>query len=228
MHKIITALLSLLLLVTAVEVRHLKRPPAANVESLREASFMVRTVTSSGSGTVFRDSHGELLILTAAHIFKEETQVLLIQTTVIAGERLSGVSIDGDVIAVDRQLDLALIRPHSALAFSIWNKHVATIYKGKEVPGLMTPVIHIGSRLGGVGERSVSMGIVSGLARPMTDDGQVLDQVTAPASSGSSGGGIFDSRTGQLIGVLVRGYTDTFSFFVPARHIRIFLKNTQH
>lgn len=232
MHKTISLLLGLFLAITAVEVHQLKHPQTADVESLYEASFMVRTPTGSGSGTVFRDSHGELLILTAAHVVEGDKEVLLVQTTTLVGQRISGVAIDGDVIAIDSALDLALIRPHSAEAFSLWvernGNHIATIYNGKEVPGVTTPVVHIGSRLGTVGERSVSVGIISGIARTMKDCGAVLDQDSCPSSPGSSGGGIFDAKTGQLIGVLVRGYSDTFSFFVPARDINRFLKKTQH
>lgn len=200
----------------------------ADISNLYEASFLVRTEDSSGSGTVFRDSHGELLILTAAHVVEGTKHVLLRQSVVLCGERLAGVSIDGDVIEVDETLDLALIRPRSAKAFSEWCRHVAVIYKGNGVPDVGTAVVHVGSRLGEIGERSISFGTISGIARKMESDNARLDQHTAPASPGSSGGGIFDAHTGELIGVLTRGISDTFSFYVPARDINQFLKNTLH
>lgn len=235
MQKLVSVFLAAVLAVTVVEVKELKRAQpisAVEVAGLYEASVFVRTTEGSGSGTIFRDRHGELLILTAAHVVGLENQALCIQTTITAGARISGVAVDADVIALDVERDLALLRPHTPEAFSLWvarnGNHVAKIYRGKTIPSVTTMVVHIGSRLGIVGERSVSFGIVSGIARSMESDGAVLDQTTAPASPGSSGGGIFDAHTGELIGVLVRGYTDTFSFYVPARDINVFLKNSKH
>lgn len=202
-------------------------PVESNIERLHAASVMIRADRSSGSGTIFQDRHGALLVLTAAHVVEGCKTVELVQTTVLHGERLFDVAIDAEVIEVDEKLDLALLRPKSPKAFSAYIKHVARIYSGSAIPGIGTPVTHVGSMCGAVGERSVTFGTIAGLARKM-DDGAFLDQMTAAAAPGSSGGGIFDAGTSELIGVLVRGYSDSFTFFVPARDINKFLENTKH
>jgi len=54
-------------------------------------------------------------------------------------------------------------------------------------------------------------------------DDEVFDQTSAPASPGSSGGGIF-SREGEHLGMVTLGAGETFVLFVPARRIAAWLE----
>ena len=74
----------------------------------------------------------------------------------------------------------------------------------------------------------MTRGIVSQVGRVLslgTGDGTVFDQTTVTAFPGSSGGGVCLSersgdKTGQYMGMLVRGAGETFNLVVPVRRMR--------
>ncbi len=94
------------------------------------------------------------------------------------------------------------------------------------VPILGTSALRIGQRVYAIGapvglELTMSDGLISSLRGP---DGKApLIQTTAPMSSGSSGGGLFDSE-GNLVGIATFGLASTkiqnINFAVPAEWIR--------
>lgn len=223
-----------LLLVSSLEVAMLHRQSATasitDTVKLHEASVMVKTAGGSGSGTIFKDRYGRLLVLTAYHVVENEKDIKLVQGIVLAGQKLSEVYIDADVIEFSEKYDLALLAPRSTRAFKEYvnsRAGYAKLYKGEKIHGAASPVIHVGSMRGEVGERSVTFGHVAGLAREISA-GVFLDQATSAAAPGSSGGGIFDAHTGELIGVLTRGISDSFLFFVPVRDINQWLWETKN
>jgi S1-C subfamily serine protease len=108
--------------------------------------------------------------------------------------------------------DLALLKIRKKLAF----QDRAVFYIDTKPISVGTPVWHVGSLLGQRGANSVTTGIISQDGRLIGN--RVYTQSTATAFPGSSGGGMF-LNDGRQIGILVRGFSETFTFFVPARRI---------
>lgn len=86
-----------------------------------------------------------------------------------------------------------------------------------------TSVIAIGSPLGF--GNTLSQGIISGL-RPHEGKGEMI-QITAPISSGSSGGPILSASTGEILGLTVSSYStgQNINFAAPASVIADQLKS---
>ncbi len=108
-----------------------------------------------------------------------------------------------------------------------------TFYKGSGKPvAIGTELYHVGSLLGQVGSNSMTRGICSQVGRVLdlgNSDGVVFDQTTVTAFPGSSGGGVFLSersgeKSGQYMGMLVRGAGETFNLIVPVRRMRKYAK----
>jgi len=93
-------------------------------------------------------------------------------------------------------------------------------------------VSHCGSLLGQFGANSYTTGVLSQVGRTLTMGGanvQVFDQVTAVAFPGSSGGGMYEKQTGEYVGMLTLGVSQSqgFNFIVPVRRIHIFAKDAK-
>lgn len=104
-----------------------------------------------------------------------------------------------------------------------YTRETTTFYLGDEIPGIGTELIHVGSLLGDIGSSSFTTGVTSQIGRLLALDANyaevVYDQTTAISFPGSSGGGVFNSETGQYIGMLTAGIRDAqgFAWYVPVR-----------
>ncbi len=97
---------------------------------------------------------------------------------------------------------------------------------------------HVGSMHGSMGENSVSEGCIAKVGRlrlsyrPDDFKGIIYDQVSLHSHKGCSGGGVFDKRTGDCLGLITEfmDYDRTYGlsygamFISPARRIREFAK----
>ena len=102
---------------------------------------------------------------------------------------------EAQVVAVDPDDDLALLKIEAALPGSV-------VFRGKPAVRAGEDVVATGYPLSGLlaDEVNVTVGTISALAG-MRNDKHVL-QMTAPVQPGSSGGPLFDA-SGQLVGVVV-------------------------
>jgi len=119
-------------------------------------------------------------LLTNCHVFKNRSFIIIIQGKKTARARLAGKDENSDMCVLSSKefylAPIAAIRKFADLAV------------GETVYTIGTPV--------GL-QQTLGVGIISGLRRYK---GLMLIQTTAPISSGSSGGGLFDSK-GNLIGI---------------------------
>ncbi|GAG40110.1 unnamed protein product [marine sediment metagenome] len=112
-----------------------------------------------------------------------------------------------------------------------YTKASTTFYLGEEIPGIGTELIHVGSLLGDIGSCSFTTGVTSQVGRLLALDDNyaeaVYDQTSAVSFPGSSGGGVFNSETGQYIGMLTAGIRDAqgFAWYVPVRRQRAWAKS---
>ena len=152
------------------------------------------------------------------------------------GRRIGEVKMDAKVIrysnAEDGE-DLALLMVRKRGFVSVNTR----FYLGENIPPIGIQLFHVGSLLGQVGSNSMTTGIMAQHGRVLqlgNGDGTVFDQTTVTAFPGSSGGGGFLSgqhaeeewknRSGEYIGMLVRGSGEGFNFIVPIRRMREWAK----
>lgn len=136
---------------------------------------------------------GRSLLLTAGHLVEPPVEQIIHVGIPFKEEQLQA-----SVLGVDAERDLALLEMPSG--------RVSSVQLETEV-GLGEPVWVVAFPWGR--RRTVVGGVVSQLALEEADAGDELEGtvelIDASVSYGMSGGGVFDGRTGRLIGI-VRGY----------------------
>ena len=150
------------------------------ISKVEPAMVEVRVADGQGSGVIIGPKN---LIVTNQHVVGSSTRVQL--TTA------DGRSMDGEVVRVNADRDLAIIRPLGSVPNGV------QIAEGTEAAvRLGDSVFAIGSPFGL--QNSVTTGIVSATDREKA--GSRLIQTDAAINPGNSGGGLFDLQ-GRLIGV---------------------------
>jgi len=111
--------------------------------------------------------------------------------------KVGASSYQADIVAYDKELDLALLMVRSPTQF----KHIADMYPENmgDVKAFM-PVWNVGCGLGG--PPAITAGFISAFGIDIENEDYML--VTAPSIFGNSGGGTFLQETGQFIGIPAR------------------------
>lgn len=143
-------------------------------------SDMAGRPVSQGSGFIVS---AEGLIITNYHVISEGSSAV---ARLPDGTRYA---VDG-VVRFDKARDVAVIKAHGQNFRKLTLANSDRVQVGEEVVAIGNPLAL---------DSTVSNGIVSGM-RPARDDGGKLLQITAPISSGSSGGPLFN-MAGGVIGI---------------------------
>ena len=148
----------------------------------------------AGSGVVLSvEADGRALILTASHLVEPLTeQTIFVQSTDDV-ERF-----EARIVSVDSELDVAVLEANGLKVRPVRLKTSARL--GDNVWVVSFPW----GRRGTVVNGFVSQITDAWSSAPLPIEGPA-GLIDAAVSYGTSGGGVFDSRTGQLIGI-VRGY----------------------
>jgi serine protease Do len=183
---------------------------------------------SKGSGVIV-DSAG--YIMTNAHVVQGALKVqVLISTAPAPVETRESASapgahtVDARIIGMDAKSDLALIRVDENGLPSLGFGDSDGLRQGDLVFAIGSP---IGLR------NSVSMGVVSGTARPVSDDNPILYiQTDASINPGNSGGALVDTR-GALVGlntfiVSRSGGSEGIGFAIPSNIVRNVYEQLKH
>jgi serine protease Do len=173
---------------------------------------------SSGSGVIL-DPDG--YIVTNAHVVKDATrlEVELPLTGGATGRSIvhrRGRVVGAQVVAIDEETDLAVLKvPATGLPTLSFGD------SDRLRPGQL--VLAFGSPLGL--ESSVTMGVISAVARQLTpDDPMIYIQTDAPINPGSSGGAVVNTE-GQLVGISTLIYSQSggnegIGFAAPSNIVR--------
>ena len=129
------------------------------------------------------------------------------------GRSVGKVEFFAQVVRYSEPEDLALLR----LRKKNFVDATVEFYLEDKIPGLGTPLLHVGSLLGQLGSNSMTTGIMSQHGRLI--DKKVFDQTTVAAFPGSSGGGVF-LTDGRMMGMVVSGAGETFNLTVPVRRMK--------
>ncbi|MCH8945283.1 MAG: trypsin-like peptidase domain-containing protein [Proteobacteria bacterium] len=155
----------------------------AAITAVKKATVTVRTAGGHGSGFAVGDGS---YVFTNAHVVGDAISVTLVTN--------GGLEIDGRVVTVSKERDVALIRIDSL--------RLPTVHLNTQIPGSGAKVYAIGSPLLEDLSGSVTSGIISG-TRIM--DGYNWIQSDAATSPGNSGGPLMDSN-GSVIGISTAGF----------------------
>jgi len=152
-----------------------------------ETGTMLQQYISSGAGSgviITEDGY----ILTNNHVIEGATNITI---TLRNGDTYSA-----DLIGLDEQLDIALLKVEASGLSAASIGTSANLVVGQTVVAIGNPL----GQLGG----TVTDGIISALDRNITLDGEThnLLQTNAAVNPGNSGGGLFDAQ-GNLIAIVV-------------------------
>lgn len=146
----------------------------------------------AGSGVVLAtEPDGTALILTAAHLVEPMTDQIVEAVSPRTGERVGAT-----ILASDADVDVAIVEAKGLPVSAVTLKPEARL--GDDVWVISFPW----------GRRGT---VVNGIVSQIAGDGSVVPfegsvaLIDAVVGYGTSGGGVFDDRTGELIGI-VRGY----------------------
>jgi serine protease Do len=160
----------------------------------RGASGVLTKRQGSASGTVV-DADG--LIVTNAHVVARATRIqVLVPAPMEAGSPAlpvaAGAKLDAQVVGVDTETDLAVIRVAAHGLKPLELADSSSLRQGQLVLAFGSPL--------GLGN-TVTMGVVSTVARQLAaDDVPWYVQTDAPINPGNSGGPLVDS-SGRVVGI---------------------------
>ena len=165
---------------------------------------------STGSGIIVSDQG---YVMTNPHVVEGARSI---RVKVARASNGPNPVFDGKLIGMDRQLDLALLQIEAAGLKGLPFGNSADLKQGELV-------LAFGSPLGM--DNSVTMGIVSAVARQLTeDDPRIFIQTDAPINPGNSGGPLVDSH-GGLVGINTfilsqSGGSEGVGFAIPSNVVR--------
>lgn len=178
------------------------RPPLAVAEIAKRNTSAVVTITTDvaqGSGVIVSSSG---LIFTNLHVLRGATKASV--------KLSSGDSYDDiRIIDVDEKKDLLLLKIKAVDLSAVTLGNSESVSIGDRVVMISNPR--------GL-DRTVSEGVISAIR---DQGGYRLFQTTAPASPGSSGGGLFNTR-GELVAITSAKLTDgeNLNFCIPVNYAR--------
>lgn len=171
---------------------------------------------ASGSGVIVsRDG----LIMTNAHVV-DGARHIAVHLNASVGQPLV---VDGEVAGIDRALDLALLKVRATGLDPMELADSDTLKQGQIVLAFGAPL--------GL-ENSVSMGVISSVARQITaDDPRIYVQTDAPINPGNSGGPLVDTN-GRVAGLNTfifsqSGGSQGLGFAIPSNVVAYALKQFQ-
>lgn len=199
-------------------------------ENTNQVTELLSKESSSGSG-ILLSADGYILtnahVVRAAHDVKVQLNIRMENEARQQGDRSLNRPIDGRVVGIDRDSDLAVVKiDRTNLPFlSLGDSD--ELKQGQIVLALGNPF--------GL-DNSVSMGVVSAVSRQIKgDDPMVYIQTDAPINPGNSGGPLLDAD-GQVVGINTlifsqSGGSEGIGFAIPsniAREVYTQLKTKGH
>lgn len=203
----ILACISCLILISIFVPAFFSKIKDAPLSKMLACTVRVRTETGAGSGVVINRHQ----ILTAYHVVKGNQNVVLDITS-----NGTLITVRGIVCKADEESDLALIEmPRMVTDQAIIGISAAISIKAGD------PVYTVGATMGH-DPSNCARAYFTGRTAPGGKVG--LWQISGGAWFGNSGGGVFESKSGLLIGIVTCGDSPYTCWFVPAPEIESFLE----
>lgn len=193
------------------------------VAEARETVIGIITVTNegvgTGSGVIYKSDGDNYYVVTNHHVIENGTEFTIVYER--NGLLFEIADSDIELIGSDETTDLAVLRFESGVYFP-----TITIADSYEIE-LGQFVFAVGNPLGFDYYGTVTMGVVSGLSRYVTDNSSNFDatllQHDAAISPGNSGGALLNVN-GELIGInnmkLVEDNVSLIGFAIPSNTVQ--------
>ena len=168
---------------------------ASNIGSLfgGQNSTGELTVSSEGSGVIYKKDGNTAYIVTNTHVIAGAQQIDI--------QLSSGEKVEGELVGSDTYSDIAVIKIDATKVTTVAE------FADSDTINVGEIAIAIGSPLGTVYANTVTQGIVSSLSRTVTsqsEDGQIIStnaiQTDTAINPGNSGGPLINIQ-GQVIGI---------------------------
>ena len=151
------------------------------------------TVSSEGSGVIYKKDGNTAYIVTNTHVIAGAQQIDI--------QLSSGEKVEGELVGSDTYSDIAVIKIDATKVTTVAE------FADSDTINVGEIAIAIGSPLGTVYANTVTQGIVSSLSRTVTsqsEDGQIIStnaiQTDTAINPGNSGGPLINIQ-GQVIGI---------------------------
>ena len=165
------------------------------LRSTVEVNAVIDGSLAVGSGVLY-EKDGQVFVLTAAHVIGDGKGVYMISQADPNNESMREVWM-ADVVAHETQSDWAILRPVGDTRCIRGGTTFVPL-----PPRVGNGVYAAGSPLGE--DNTITDGIIANNKRAVDWNSDHHLVVTCNGGSGSSGGGVYDIRTGKCIGIIVR------------------------
>jgi S1-C subfamily serine protease len=190
---------------------------------MQQSVVLIQASDGQGSGVVMErvneQGRTRVFIWTANHVVENDNKVKIVKNIRTEGHRAGQAEFTAVVIGRDKARDVALL----------WLDAPAKYFRAAEFApsapiAVGTPLTHVGNVQGIAFEDSVSNGILSQVGlKPEGWPWEMTDQAALAAYFGSSGGPIFRTHNGDVVGLTCGGVVGSgFMNFVPVRVIEDF------
>lgn len=168
------------------------------------------------SKNIINYNHDDVNNIRSLGGFNIQTKNITISKKKFTQSRCVESKVRANVVAIDTLYDIAILRVLDADGLDVDS---ADFYSGVDRIPIGTKVLHCGNILGRLPE-SLTEGIVSHNSRASG----VYLQLDLYAFFGSSGGGIFDKKTGKCVGMVRSIYRPNITMAMSIEFIRIWAK----
>jgi S1-C subfamily serine protease len=203
-------------------------------EHAQRQTVLIQASSGQGSGVIIsrRTPGGQvrLFVWTAAHVVGDDAEVSVKVGLRTEGHKSGSSVFKAQVINVSKETDVALLRLNAPASFFEPSEFdtAAPLRVGDAV-------FHVGNFFGDAFDGSVTTGIISQVGiHP--DSGRyegwpwkLLDQTSAFAVPGSSGGPVFSGSTRRVVGLIVGGplVGGNIACFLPVRVIEAYARTAK-
>jgi S1-C subfamily serine protease len=162
------------------------------IKELRQSAVLINSNRAQGSGIIIGHKNNETIILTNRHVVDPDENLRLPGGLQIRNNGKSVVPTR--ILIAPQDLDLAVVFVKGRIG--------PCREAEMDAPTIGGNVFVVGSPLGS--EDSITKGIISNLNPEKTKKGFKYNiiQTDAAVNPGNSGGGIFDAKTGELLGII--------------------------
>lgn len=230
-HKLLTLVTAAAIFVSAVyfcPVTNLLRTsdsPRYVCERAARSEVLIRTTLGTGSGVTLvrttKAGNKVVFVWTAGHVVAGLNEVLVVQPIRNRVSHIGEKTFRAMVVMRDARLDIALLQLDSSASKYFSNAK----FDGNEPPALGSRIFHIGNFFGNFADGMVSEGVLGQTGVGVGVEGfpwPVADATTMGIVPGCSGGPVFRSDNGRVIGLVVGARRDAcLSIFVPVRALRL-------
>lgn len=191
---------------------------------LQQQTVFLEGNKHQGTGVFFTTKDHQVWVLTCAHVVagvkkdKGFDDMNVTPLLMEGGRKVGEMKLAAEVIRFSgrppKGEDIALLRIRSK---SFRAPVSAKFYLEGRSPDPGTEVYHCGCLDGSTAPQALSSGLIAGLDRTFHE--RLVDQTSALATYGSSGGGVYLKSDGRYLGMVEGGQPHAIVWYIPARRI---------